>query len=391
MSSDSTSAALTRGAVLPLPKRLLVLLVFLATVTGYFWTESRYPDLDRKTMMAGQIKLNDVLSFHDPYFIINKADPTWKQIGQSFVNWCMTNRRGMVFGWVFAAGFLVLFRLVRIPTFRNAFANSLAGITIGTPLGVCANCVAPIAQGIYQAGRGLEAALTTIVSSPSFNFLVVAGAFTMLPTYIVYVKLAAALILTVILIPLLSMTVFRRERLKGLTLSAQGGAGIPGWLTTPPMTVREQCQESWFDAMVGLMRDYGRALWHLLKTTLPLMLLAGFLGVLLCYALPIREWVQQPYGWKQLLQVSAVATLLPVPMYFDVAFSHIMMMEGARLGTVASLSFGLGVFSIYPAFLLWRAVSWRVAVVMLLVVFGLSVAAGYAGNLFYTNSWLWRL
>ena len=47
---------------------------------------------------------------------------------------------------------LSLLPLLQRLAFKNRFANSLAGMFIGAPLGVCVNCVTPIAQGVFASG-----------------------------------------------------------------------------------------------------------------------------------------------------------------------------------------------------------------------------------------------
>ena len=138
----------------------------------YFWTQSRYPALTNKEGMGqgGRIELQS-LGFDK----VLSADPDsgflW-HAWATFVNWSATNKNGMIFGLVFAAALLTFLRHIRLGQSRFRILNTLKGVLIGAPLGVCANCVAPIGQGMYAAGEKLETVLASMVSSPTLNGLV---------------------------------------------------------------------------------------------------------------------------------------------------------------------------------------------------------------------------
>ena len=88
-------------------KRPLFLGVLLIIFTLIFWTQSRYPQLNEKEQMSGRLKINEALSF-DVVYPIHDKDPLFKKIAYSFINWCATNKNGMIFGVLFATLFLTL-------------------------------------------------------------------------------------------------------------------------------------------------------------------------------------------------------------------------------------------------------------------------------------------
>ena len=144
---------------------LVVVLAFL------FWTESRYPSLNNKAIMEGSIQLEDPLSF-EALLTVDPSMPMWKKIVFTTINWVKTNKNGMTFGVLFGAAFLTLIRYLPVRSFRGRYANSALGMAIGAPLGVCVNCAAPIAKGMYSAGARAETTLSAMIASPTLNIVV---------------------------------------------------------------------------------------------------------------------------------------------------------------------------------------------------------------------------
>ena len=81
------------------------------------------------------------------------------------------------------------------------FRNSFMGMFVGTPLGVCVNCVAPIAKGMYEGGSKMETALAVMFSSPTLNIVVLTMLFSIFPFYMALMKLLATFILILIIVP----------------------------------------------------------------------------------------------------------------------------------------------------------------------------------------------
>jgi len=116
---------------LPVLRIALAGLVVLA-LAFYFWSQSRYPQLNDKAMMSGTIQLEDPLSF-EAAIQFEPTTPLWKKIGYTTLNWINTNRRGMTFGVLFGAAFLTLMRYLPRRSFRGSFVNSALGLALGAP------------------------------------------------------------------------------------------------------------------------------------------------------------------------------------------------------------------------------------------------------------------
>lgn len=154
--------------------------VLLVIIAALFWTTSRYPDLDDKALMGGAIKLEDPLSFEAAIPITDDL-PTVERIGFTTLNWISTNRKGMTFGVLLGAVFLTLLGYINKRSFKGLFSNTLLGASVGMPLGVCVNCAAPIAKGMFAGGARAETTLAAMIASPTLNIVVLTMLFGLFP------------------------------------------------------------------------------------------------------------------------------------------------------------------------------------------------------------------
>ena len=151
--SDTFQVEPEQGVVKKLisDRRLVLAALLTAVIALYFWTQSRYPALDQKAIMGGNTDMSGI-AFDQILEFAPKSGIVWEIIVNS-ANWMYTNWKGMTFGVLFAACALTLFGLIERRGFENPFANAALGAAIGTPLGVCVNCAAPIARGFRASGR----------------------------------------------------------------------------------------------------------------------------------------------------------------------------------------------------------------------------------------------
>ena len=169
----------------------------------------------------------------------------------------------MTFGICFGAAILTLLATLPRVRFKSAAANTLLGAVGGAPLGVCANCVAPIGRSLYVAGASPNTVLATMISSPTLNVVVLAMAFALFPLPVALARLAAPLVL-IALVPLLAGK-------PGPTLVTNSATFAPaGWL--PPLGVT--------------LKNYLKNLGKLALTTIPLMIVAALLGAVVAEAIP---------------------------------------------------------------------------------------------------------
>ena len=364
--------------VLKYNKRVLLvsLVIFIAAVN--FWSGSRYPSLEEKAIMGGSARLEDPLSF-EASIQIQPGDGTGKRIVLTTINWLETNLEGMMFGLMIGACLLTLIGLIRARGHRNGFVNTLIGVGVGTPLGVCVNCAAPVAKGMHDGGARLETTLATMFSSPTLNIVVLSMLFSIFPLYLVVIKLTQTLIFILLLVPLLSRWVFKKERM--LTYG-DASCAIPPPASVPVKegSAAVPADESWLAALRGTAMLLGRNLAYIVIRTVPLMLLAGALGAIVVHVMPLPILLEYQASILAVALVALVGIFLPVPVAFDIVLVAVLISAGAPMIYSMTLLFTLGIFSIYPFFIVWTSISWRVAVVLTLVQVVIGIIGGYIAN-----------
>jgi uncharacterized membrane protein YraQ (UPF0718 family) len=370
-------------------RRFLFVAAFALLTAMIFWFGSRYPQLNEKAMMGANTHI-EALSFDTIVDVPDDASLPRMLVGNS-VNWIYTNRKGMTFGIIFGALLMTMLPFFSGLQFRSRIANSILGIVLGSPLGLCVNCSTPVAVGLYAGGARTETMIATMVSSPTLNIIVVTMMFSLFPIWLVTLKLAMTLAFAVFGIPLL--TRWALPAAAGLNISpvkspSANLVSYPYQIQTDKRVTDSQRRESWFQALFWVMRNFTRNLWHIVRTTVPLMLLAGILGATIVTFIPFRSPVEAlPHGhvtdlaWMSLVALFGIC--LPVPMVFDVIVTAALMNAGLSMKYVIVLLFTLGIFSIYPFFLIWRDVSPRLAAGLLLSLAALGVIIGAGGGKFY--------
>lgn len=320
-------------------------------IASYFWIDSRYPALLKKLHVGKSIRVTAAITF-DALLPVKPDMPLFTRVERTTVNWIWANRIGMTFGVCFGAAMLTLLPLLPYRRLRTPAANTLLGAVLGTPLGVCANCVAPIGQGMVDAGASTQTVLATMISSPLLNVVVLAMAFTLFPLPIALTRLAVPLVLLA-LVPLIA--------------PAQ-----PTGLDIPLPNTREG---GWADSLGTIVTRFLKNLTRIAVITVPLMLLAAFFGALTAELLPAQS-IPATASLIGILLVALIGTFLPVPMAFDVAVAFVLMTNQVPLPYVAALLCTLGAFSIYPFLIVGRSISWRTATSMFVLVTAIGVVAG---------------
>jgi uncharacterized membrane protein YraQ (UPF0718 family) len=373
-------------------KRLLLIIAVTLTVAFSFWLGSRIPNLNEKAMMGGDTEL-EVLGF-DQVLEIQEGDGFVKRVVYTTVNWVDTNKRGMTFGVILAACLMSLLSLFRTKSFKNGFANAFMGTLIGTPLGVCVNCAAPIAKGLHSGGTRLETTLSAMISSPTMNLIVLTMLFALFPGYMVLTKLGLTLAFILIGIPILSRILFTQKQLEQLSATVPDEDGAACEL--PANGMMQSCDinisNSWKESIVWLFKSLTQNFWYIVKTTVPLMFLAGFLGAFAMIAIPwdaVMDFLPRGVGPVHTLTVMAIlttlGTFLPVPIAFDVVLVTVLMASGMPVKYAMVLLFTLGIFSVYSFSIVWRYISKRVAVMLYLSVMAMGMVAGVVAH--YASLW----
>jgi len=365
-------------------KRLFIIIAFSLALAINFWAGSRVPSLSDKASLGGALILEDPLGFEAVY-PIDVNDPVLEKIFFTTVNWLSTNRQGMTFGILIAAAFMTILKLLGQRRFKSHFGNSLFGLFLGVPLGVCVNCAAPIARGLHESGARLETTLVTMISSPTLNIVVFTMLLSIMPLYMVVTKVVMTLIFLLVLVPLLARYVFQD------TLVHESVGLIEN--IKPPATQSASCEmpvdePNWLDSIYWVFKKYIENLINIIKLTLPLMLLAGLLGSVAVTFLPWQEIVEvfDVSEWYLVVAgvvfISAFGLFLPVPIAFDIAIVSALLAAGVPPIYAMNLLFTLGIFSVYAFFILWDGISKKVAVTLSVLLFSLGALSGVVVDLY---------
>ena len=244
-------------------------------------------------------------------------------MGRTSVNWLWTNRFGMYFALPFGAAIMTLLARTRPRRFEHAAANVLCGAVAGSPLGVCTNCATPIGQSLLVSGASTRMTVAAMISSPSFNPVVVAMAFFLFPWQMATARvIVPALVL--LLLPLLVSE--SRPALKSAT--------VPDWTGKPNKPILSVVTDFFRTCCVSHFLPCRGCFWPpcwgpLLPSLCPLM------G-------PICRFRR-----LGVVAVAVLGTLLPVPMAFDVGLAWVLYRAGVPPAYVTTLLCTLGVVSIY--------------------------------------------
>ena len=363
MPSNAPMAVIAKSNFQSLRFLLVIPVIVVTAVT--FWIGSRYPSLDEKAIMGGSAQLEDPLAF-EALIQIQPSDSLLVRIVYTTINWVETVLEGMAFGLVIGACFLTLIGMIPVRGHRNGFVNSLIGVAVGSPLGVCVNCSAPVAKGLHDGGARLETTLATMFSSPTLNVIVLSMLFSIFPLYLVVIKLSQTLLFILVLVPLLSRWAFREERVQTYDDSF--------CLIEPPSA--PQVDESWPSVVRNTSILLGRNLSYIVIRTVPLMLLAGILGAVVANVIPLQTLVDYPPSILSVAVIALVGIFLPVPVAFDLILVAVLITAGAPMIYSMTLLFTLGIFSVYPFLIVWKTISPRVAVILTVVLVLIGVAGG---------------
>jgi uncharacterized membrane protein YraQ (UPF0718 family) len=355
-----------KGFILSLALMLLIAIVF--------WTQSRFPALDEKSQMGQRASIS-ALAF-DVIYPLSLEQSHLQRISYSAVNWAYTNWKGMTFGLLFAAAVLVCLSFVVFHTGGphtrkppNHFLDAFKGSLFGLPLGVCANCSTPVAFGLYRGGTPLAAALAMLSSSPTFNIVVLTMSLTLLPLEMVVSKYLAVAIYLWLVMPSLVRLSHTGKSFKLIERSERTDAVC---LVMP--------STGWLNALSQVCRSYVVNLWQVVKGTLPFMVLAGVLAVIVAEFVDLESLnevlTSSNWSWQALLSVAVLAAFFPVPIAFDVVISVGLLAMGVSPIYVGVAFFALGIFSIYPAMMIARDISTRLSLFLTLAVILLALGVG---------------
>ncbi|MBI5614201.1 VCBS repeat-containing protein [Candidatus Gottesmanbacteria bacterium] len=353
-------------------KRVVIHLCILGVIVSIFWFISRYPALIHEGERAyegtlternlGRITKDELMSTHAGRQTLE--DSAFVIIAKTSVNWFYTNRVGMSFGILFGGGFLALFSSLSLKKglfCLRGWKGAFIGLVSGIPLGVCANCVAPIGLSFRKKGVSIETTLASMLSSPMLNIVALYIAFSVFSFDLAFIKVVATFILILIVVPLISVLVPQK-------------AGVDSQVSVGEMI---ELQETWGHALFFSLRSFLFETVKLIALTLPLMILAGILGGVMAVYIPLELFIRPETNQFVLVVLASVlGTLLPIPMLVDVILVLSLIESGLSRGLAMALLITLPAYSIFSASILWQYVSKRLAVAVFVAVTCIGILGG---------------
>jgi uncharacterized membrane protein YraQ (UPF0718 family) len=356
VSSSALNFELTAASPKVWRSRLIAIVLMLG-IGGIFWVDSRYPALVKKYRAGTQVKVTGAITFGVLYQV-DRSMPLAKRVWRTSLNWLDANRIGMTFAFVFGPAALTLLATLRRRRMKSRYLNALLGMFAGMPLGVCANCVAPIGRGLYESGMSTESVLAAMFSSPALNVVVLAMTLALFPLPIVALKFATVLLLIFVFAPY---------------IASRGAQSAPG--VDASCAVSIESTETWAQTLLSTLKCYAKSFWVVFRVGFPLMLLAAVLGALVIELVPLAA-INAPVSIVGLVLVALIGAFLPVPMAFDVVIAYVAMTRGVPLPYVAVLLCTLGIYSVYSLTVLGKTISWKTATAAYAAVAFLGVCAG---------------
>lgn len=305
--------------------------LYLIVIWCFFLSQSRFPSLWVRSITWINTPIVDTIAFN---LLINHTtgEPKYIEILISFINWWYSNWKGMTFGILFAVGIMTLLRYVdtlKIP--KNRAFLSIFWVLQWSAFWLCANCATPIGKSFLKSGISPIVSVNTIIASPSFNLVGIWLMFDIFPKNIVLVKLWFYILVLCIFVPLIFWKEVKKQSVA---------------CYTPPS------EELFY-------KEFLRSFLFIVKKTLPWMFVAGILWVAIVAFIPSSILESLEVNILNILLVSLISFLLPVPMFFDLVFSG--MIYNTRTPEIYSIILfcNLGVFSIYPLLVLRQDISIR--------------------------------
>ena len=106
------------------------------------------------------------------------------------------------------------------------------------------------------------------------------------------------------------------------------------------------------------------------------MFVAGLLGAIVANTLPLSALTDTEPNILSVALVALVGILLPVPVAFDIVIVAVLISAGAPMVYSMTLLFTLGIFSVYPFFIIWNSISPKVAIILMLTLTLMGVIGG---------------
>jgi hypothetical protein len=144
---------------------------------------------------------------------------------------------------------------------------------------------------------------------------------------------------------------------------------------------KKECDKSLVETARETATLYGKNLWHLIKSAVPLMLAAAVVSAVVVELLPLQA-IFAHVSFLAIAGMALVTVLLPIPIALDVIVAQQLYAHAVPAPYVILFLATLGTFSILPMSYLWTEVSKKLAVGLYALFVTLGITAAYVIQLF---------
>ncbi len=193
--------------------------------------------------------------------------------------------------------------------------SQLAGGLAGAPLMLCSCCIAPVFAAVHERTRRAGPATAFMLASPSLNPAALVLTFLLFSADVAWVRVAMALVL-----------VFGVSLLAARYLAAPKAAPAACPLeTAPPGTAG------------ATLVVFGREVWRLARTTLPLIVAGVLVSSLLVDVVPLSRLQQGPFLVAIVVLVALVSVPIALPTFAEIPLALGLLAAGAPAGAAVAL------------------------------------------------------
>lgn len=302
------------------------------------------------------------------------ALPTWlRPLGEA-ANFMLVVWHATFLGILIGALFLTLLfsseRLKGIFGLRGLRAH-LLGSASALAYPFCSCCAGPLGASLYRGGASLDTTLAFVVAAPLLNITTLLLAVTLLPAEYALLRIAGGVLIAVFGTWLVVRAV------RGYVLVAAPPPQTPVLrffeALTRPFTFEQVLAGRPLTTPSELVSAWLRTAWRLALVAVPTLFIAatvvGWIG-------PIVFSLTGGNSFAAVLLASALGVFIMIPTWTELAVAIPLLNEGLT-GPAAALLLSLPATSVPSLVIFGSALrSWRVPLLLLLVVFVVSVIAG---------------
>ncbi len=349
--------------------KLLMLVAFLAL----FLFGSRFKAEDKKVIcIEGKcLKPHDhgELNYHER-FPVQAADSYPAAVLKSCANFWEANATGMTFAVIIGAAALSLAlsykkfsNLLRLKGIKGAAVGSL----IGMPLNMCANCSAVTSMSLTSQGGSAESSLGIIMGGALLNFIGIVTMFGLFNPAVVISRIVFSVLMINVVVPYVSKLV--NPDAPSLLQQNEGINQISCYFP----------ELSFGKTIVKTFEDWLIAVGNIAVKLIPLMLLGTLITALFRVIFPneVFSHIANYSPFIVIVIVSFIATLLSVPVLFEILLGTVLLHLGFSNGPIASMVFGAPAFGLFTLVLTRKKLGGvKVPLILLGVTFVFAVGAG---------------